>query len=34
MKITEQLRKKIVDFKERLSEYGYELTFEDHRIGG
>ena len=29
MKITEQFRKKIVDFKERLSEEDYELTFED-----
>ena len=29
MNITEQFRKKIVDFKERLSEDGYELTFED-----
>ena len=29
MNITEQFRKKIVDFKERLSEEDYELTFED-----
>ena len=29
MKITEQFRRKIVDFKERLSEEDYELTFED-----
>lgn len=29
MKITEQFRKKIVDFKGRLSEEDYELTFED-----
>ena len=29
MKITEQFRRKIIDFKERLSEEDYELTFED-----
>lgn len=29
MKITEQFRRKIIDFKERLSEENYELTFED-----
>lgn len=29
MKMTEQFRKKIIDFKERLSEEDYEFTFED-----
>lgn len=29
MQITVQFRKKIIDFKERLSEEDYELTFED-----
>ena len=29
MKITEQFKRKIIDFKERLSEEDYELTFED-----
>jgi len=29
MQITEQFREKIIDFKERLSEEDYELTFED-----
>ena len=29
MMITEQFRKKIINFKERLSEEDYELTFED-----
>lgn len=29
MQITEQFKKKIIDFKERLSEEDYELTFED-----
>lgn len=29
MQITVQFRKKVIDFKERLSEEDYELTFED-----